>query len=50
MSFKSEHLNQSEVATVSGNVSNTKLSRSLDIRPAKMSYHINLLNSYFNIQ
>ena len=44
--FKSEHFNKSEVITVSGNISNIKLSRSLIIRPAKMSYHINLLNSY----
>ena len=44
MSSKSEH--HGEVTTVSVNVSNTKLSRSLNIRAAKMSYHINLLNSY----
>ena len=44
--FKLEHFNKSEVIRVSGNISNIKLSRSLIIRPAKMSYHINLLNSY----
>ena len=44
--FKSEHFDKSKVIGVSGNVSNIKLSSFLVIRPEKMSYHINLLNSY----
>ena len=44
--LKSEHFDKSKVIGVSGNVSNIKLSSFLVIRPEKMSYHINLLNSY----
>ena len=48
--FKSEHFDKAKVIGVPGNVSNIKLSSFLVIRPEKMSYHINLLNSYYNIQ